>query len=422
MVNNMLSFKEFLAEAKYSNSGSEGLRHAEKYFADESEKTIGTKFGNFNPGDQVKTSGFINKNGKFHAVVHHNGEEHYIPFSHFEKSTAKSGKYSDEHAFVNVWNHLSNIRKQGNAKSHDLDVIHDEIEKAKKDPTHPLSYHNSNNLAGFTGKSRANTSESSYYNELKTAAHTIHDLAKHDRFKHAIENGHVAEVTGAAKGNLSNLWKRNNAGNPTSKADIHLIDPTGQTSHRISYKKAGGSQLMSGSPSEMIATYEHAANTMLNRGHISQAHHNEIMHHVKIAANHISNLKGLSDAEKTERVKAATSVMKQLHAKFDHKDFYKNEGAGLTHTHARLNNFVHHEAASGEGKFGGSGADGTANYIVTSHDPKTGSTDIHHVNDYLNTDPTKLGAPRPAKPKDAKRADGNHKIDVKKFTVNKAQG
>jgi hypothetical protein len=294
----------------------------------------------------------------------------------------KSSGYSDEHAFVNVWNHSVD---KGHAQSREK--MHAEINKAKTDPNHPLNFHKINS-AGFKGGKKENSSPEKYYKELHHAADTIHDVANHKDFHDSVKNKEHASVAGGSRGVVANSWKKHGATNATSKADIKIGH------HGISYKKSGGSQLMSGESAETKATYHHAAAALHHAGHIDAAQHAIITQHADKAAYHLAAMKdSTSDAEKRVHRDAA-----QAHINAAHK------------VHPKLNNFVHHEAASGHAKF--SGGEGSASYIVTSYNEKTGSASIHHVNDYKKSKPQDLASPRAAAPKGRGRP-GNLKIDIK---------
>lgn len=294
----------------------------------------------------------------------------------------KSSGYSDEHAFVNVWNHAVH---HDHAQSREK--MHAEIDKAKTDTKHPLNYRKISS-AGFKGKTKRNSSPEKYYKELHRAADTIHDVANHKDFHDAVKNKERAESTGKLRNKVSDSWKRHGSTNTTSKADIKI------GKHAISYKKSGGSQLMSSEPAETRATYHHAADALHKAGHINADQHSAITRHVNKVAHHLAAMKNsTSTAEKRIHRDAAQSHINAAHA-----------------VHPKLNNFVHHEAASGHAKF--TGGEGSATHVVTSHSAKTGSASIKHVDDYKTSKPEELSTPRVALPK-GKRRPGNLKIDIK---------
>lgn len=295
--------------------------------------------------------------------------------------------YSNEHAFVNVWNHSV---KNGIATSRDQ--MHSEIEEAKQNPKHPLHYRKVK-PDGFRGKTRRGSSPDLYYDELHHAADTIHDVANHPDFHQEATSGQSASVVGHVRYPLSDNWQNHGARNGTSKADIRIGDKT------ISYKKSGNSLLMSPQPPEMIAIYDHAASNMVKHGKITKLDHSHIVDHINRVAVPIANMKYSTSAEQTE--------------KFRHEaQFHINH---LHNTYPDLIKHVYHEAVSGHGKF--NEQEGTASHIITSFDAKKGSATIDNVNDYISGH-DKFQIPRVSAPKSKLGGTrppcaGNLKIDVR---------
>ena len=300
----------------------------------------------------------------------------------------KSG-YSDEHAFAHVWNHsVSN----GTIKNRER--MHREIDMAEKDPTHPLNFSKVSS-AGFTGGKKENSSPAAYYSELRSAANTIHDVANHPDFAENIKQKHKATVAGAAKGALHKFWTHHGGSNATSKADITIGDGNGKKG--ISYKKSGGSQLMSGEAGETKATYNAAAAYMLNDKHISQSEHVDIKDHINRVAEHLSAMKTASREEQVQHRNGAQKLLDHIHNK-----------------HPLLNAYVHTEAASGRAKFGG--GDGSATHVLTSYNAKHGNAHIMRPDDYKHP-AALLSHPRIALPKGSGRP-GNLKIDIRDHHTN----
>lgn len=306
---------------------------------------------------------------------------------------AKSGEsYNDEHAHVHVWNHMV---KKGIA--HDKDAMLKEIEKAKTDKKHALHFDNAKD-AGFTGGKKTSAAKVSYHKELETAVHTVHALANHPDFKKAVKEKHVAHVMGGERGVVSDTWKKHKAiQGGTSKADIRIENPTSKKGEglRLSMKKGGGSQLMSGGPEENAATHDHAAREMLS--------------------NH-PKYKNLPQKKKEE---IHAGIMRDMHNVGKHlnamktankEDMQKHRKLGQMHMdsthdrHPELNHFLRKEATTGEGKFG-KGSQHAASYLVKSSSGSKSAT-VTHVNDY-NHEGTR---PRIALPK-GKNRSGNVKLD-----------
>lgn len=292
----------------------------------------------------------------------------------------KASGYSDEHAFVNTWNHAVN-----HGIAQDKDKMHDEIEAAKKDKNHPLNFHKVS-AEGFKGKDKSKSTPEQYYNELHHAAKTIHTVANHPDFKGAVEHKHQASVAGASRGSVSDSWKSHGATNSTSKADIKI-----GTEHALSYKKSGGSQLMSAEPAETKATYHHAINGMRAEGKLTDEQRDKLHDHVEKASAALAKMKE-AGADKTALKNEAQHHIDAVHAE-----------------HPELINYVHHEAASGHHKFGG--GEGSATHILSSYNEKTDSAGLHHVNEYKHGT-MKTAHPRAALPKGDGRY-GNLKIDIR---------
>jgi len=323
-------------------------------------------------------------------IVRHN--ESFKSFlSLLTEASAKSG-YSDEHATAHLWNSVVNHENTNQILSNpDPSKIHDEIEKAKKDPNHPLNVNNAPKQ-GFVG---GKVNKEGYYKELHDAASTIHGLANRSEFSDAVKNKHKMTVAGAARGKLSNTWNKNNAKNATSKADLHLFDSKlGEDKDpnikRISLKK-GDSQLMSAQPEEFAATYDHATDQHINESNsgFTSEHKKEAMRKIKKVQEHLNAMKGANPDEQRKHRDSAQKIINDIHEK-----------------HSGLLKHVHYEATTGHGKFGHNQA-GSANWLVTS------TPDGPHIhNTESGNEPIEAGIPRIALPKGDGRS-GNVKIDYK---------
>lgn len=310
-------------------------------------------------------------------------------------SEASAGDYNDEHAHKHVWNHMI---QQGIA--HDKPAMMAELEKAKKDKKHPLHFNNAH-VSGFTGGNKTEGSKDSYHREIETAVHTVHALATHPDFKKAVKEKHVAEVAGATKGKVSDLWKKYGATKgATSKADIVIHHPDEekrkkQGGIRLSMKKGGGSQLMSAGPEETLAVHHYAADKMLAEhpdykdkpDTEKKRIHKKIMDHIHKVGDHLNAMKSASREEQAEHRDAANEHIKKVF----------NE-------HPHLNHYVRREATTGEGKFG-ENSPSSASYLVKSADGNKGAKVVHvNENDYHGS------IPRASLPKGNGRS-GNVKSD-----------
>ncbi len=306
---------------------------------------------------------------------------------------AKQGTYNDEHAFAHLWNHAVG----GKTKiGHDHAKMTAEIEKAKKNPNPPLSFENAPS-AGFQKGIRDESARDSYFKELHTAAHTVHALATHPDFKDEVKRGDKATVMGASKGKLSALWGKHGASNKTSKSDV-AIGTTGIKT--VSMKKGGGSQLMSAGPEENMAVHEHATNRMIEHGLIKKEHQKKILDHIKKANEYANQMKYYHHDEKKQG-EMRDAGQKHIDAAYK--------------VHPELNEYVHHEAATGHGKF--DSTEHRANYLAVGATKNSGAS-VVDTNKTRYTDKNsphlRLALPKErlknAKPGDEGRS-GNFKID-----------
>lgn len=300
-------------------------------------------------------------------------------FGQFLLTEAKKGGFDDEHALVKAWNHTSGTNK--NAVN--------EVERAKKDKKHPLHFDNQDNT-GFTGGKKQEHHRDAYYAEMEHAAKAVESMRKHPEFKKSHAKGHKAEVRGSARGKISDTWRKHGAGNATSKEDVR-IGP-----HRVSLKK-GDSQLMSAEHAETRATYHHATEQAVKAGHMTHGEAHEVRKKIDKVAKHLESMKtAKNDEEKRKHRDAAQKHIDEIHDR-----------------HPNLTHHIAHEAATGHGKFGGHGAEGTARFLVTTtHD---GQTHIHDTE--TNHEPITHGKPRVALPKGSGRP-GNLKQDYRvKHTI-----
>jgi hypothetical protein len=297
------------------------------------------------------------------------------------ESAAKSG-YSDEHAFAHVWNHMVKHKL-----THDKDAMNAELEKAKKDKTHPL-HHSKIPSAGFKGGKKTAASIEDYHRELSDAVNTVHAIAKHPDFKKAVKEGHQAKVMGASRGEVSPLWKKHGATKgAVSKSDVSISKPGSEEGSglKLSLKKGGGSQLMSGGPEENKAVHDHAAREMLDTHpdyakkskKAKDAIHNDIMSKMDEVTHHLNAMKTASPEKQQEHKNKAQAVLNAVHD-----------------AHPHLNSFVRKEATTGRGKFGENSPHAASYLVKSASGNKTAS--IQHVNEVDHRGP-RLRASLPKK-------------------------
>lgn len=404
----MLTFKSFLIliEANLSASGKDVEYHTQKYIApfigsgqsdthtlskDHHDKESGVSL---KAGDKLTIHGYEDIKGKRHAIVSPSGssEKVKIPYTSIAKPKDEEGEkkksYNDEHAFVKMWNFATN---KGITSHEDL---HKELEKARIDPTHELHMTNASN-EGFSGGRKTDDHADSYHNELHTAATTISQLLDQNaEFRKAHANKDVAVAAGAKKiKGLSNVrWTGFNYGSKkakpdtTSKTDIKIGNNI-----RISYKKGGGSQLMSAEPNELYRTYMVSAHKAHADGLMSEDHINDVDDSIRKINGHLEDMKGKSSEEKEDLKNKAQKIADEMHER-----------------HPHLFKYVAHEAATGEHKLEGSES-GVANYLVSSSHNGKNAKVSNITTDGLSR--VYLGGLRIAMPKGSSRV-GNAKIDI----------
>ena len=280
---------------------------------------------------------------------------------------------NEEHVVAHAWNHLvgNGIVKHGEDNT---EAINSEIEKAKKNKNHPLHV---SKAAGVSGMFRGGKVDAdSYHRELENAGRTINTWAQHPKLKKAIKKGHTASVLGSARGELSDTWQKHGAtgsATKTSKADLVIKDPKGKAEEGInlSLKKTGGSQLVAAQSKENMALHDHAARTMIaeHHSHLSQkeqdAIHGEIMSHASYLSGVMRKMKGRPKAEQDEMVKSANKKIKAFHGRYPHLNFHLRK-----------------EAATGMGKFGGSGH--SAHYFGKIATGKGEASINHHEDEEMH--------------------------------------
>lgn len=361
----MLRFKQFLEEAlhhgtvRLTGSGSKGDRHARNYITPhvgaEQPTHVTTGHEGFEAGTELHVHGF-HKDDKGRIQVHvsdSSGRKGHIPASRIYKPK-ENFSYNDEHATKHVWN-----RMVGKGIAHSKEKMAADIESAKKNPKHPLSFENAP-AEGFLGKKKTENHRKAYYEELHKATDTVHALSKHPDYATPIKEKHTAKVMGGERGSVSDLWKSHGATDRggISKADL-AIGPAGeeQKGIKLSLKKGGGSQLASPGPQEASALHDHAATQMLTHHpkykNLPQQKkreiHKQIMSDVKTMAHHMNEARGKQEEEIRHHIKAASHALNAIHDR-----------------HPELNHYLRHEATSGQGKFGKGSAHAAEHIVIGS--------------------------------------------------------
>jgi|TARA_Y100001937_G_scaffold115305_1_gene165936 hypothetical protein len=311
-------------------------------------------------------------------------------------------KYNDEHAHRKVWNHFIVHGKFGktvrDALSTDetgtaLSHMKSEIEKALKDPKHPLSFERAKR--GFPSKGKDEGSRDSYNKELRDAVSGVYALATQKKFRRAVSGQQPARVTGGSDPNaqLSRTWRSGGGTNRTPKGDLEVYNPRNPKERRgVSMKKGGGSQLASAEPGEMQASYKSAAKTVAQRYHgdKSKDQRREIIKDIRRRAGKASRM--------LQRMKTGSPEGNELRKKASQRMIDRLHG-----DYPNLTRHLSQVSASGDTKFRGRNAPGTAGTILTGVNKDKPATAKP-----IEQQPS--ANPRLAKPKGRNRP-GNLKID-----------
>lgn len=374
----MLKFKSFIiiVEANLASHGSEAERHAKKYItpfigSTEPTHTLSKRSGNLEAGERVHVHGHeVDEDGRHHAIVSTTGNEKDAVRVGFSRLSKPKTAYSDEHAITNLWNHSVKHGLHGSVEN-----MHAEIERAKNDPSHPLSFENVNS-SGFTSKDKkAKGAKDAYFNQLKAAAHTVHSIAQSKEAKEKIGNGdHEMSIMGGEKAKVSNFYARHgmkdSGTGATSKTDLKIgqRDPM-----RLSVKKTAGSQLASSESADFQGIIHSAAHALHRDGHITDEQHKDMIAHAARIAEVQKRGLTASEDEHEGNVEEGRSNLKSL-----------------LKIHPKVSEYIRREAAIGEGKFG-SDSEATPTHFV-KHGTNASLTSINDY-DYSGN------APRFAKPK-----------------------
>lgn len=282
---NDLLDEEALSEAKINGAANTptGQRHTEKYidpYLPGAERhgadthSLEADHEGLPKGTRLSLKGKKVIKGVTHVQATPIGSKQSVtvPVTKLRKPSDKDGRHNEEHAVKRIWNHFSG-KMAGEKKDSSLDDMLGEISKAEKDPKHPLHISHAGDHE-FAGKISGNDSKvgtdesrgrarSTYYQNLRDAAHTVHAMRNHPDFKEHWKKGDTLEHSGMAKPELSDHYKKHGVkgAGATSKGDALILKSKGSKTKgikAISFKKTGGSQLMSSSPAEFHAIYSHA--------------------------------------------------------------------------------------------------------------------------------------------------------------------
>lgn len=314
-------------------------------------------------------------------------------------------KYSEEHAHRKLWNHFISHGKHGKEvrqaildKEYDkaLEIMTTEIQYSKTDPKHPLHFDKAKR--GFSVKAGKKDSDlDGYHKELDDAIRGVHSLASQKKFRGAVEKRHSARVTGGSDPNakLSRTFKSAGGKNATPKADLEIFNAQNPKERRgVSMKKGGGAQLASAESGELLGTYNAASKAYVKRFHGDKSKEErkkiqqDIMNRASRLADINANMKTAGKDEKQALKVSGQDVIDGLHD-----------------NHPNLTRQVSQVSTTGDAKFGGRNAPGTAGTVLTGTTKKSDAT-------AKPAEQQVSAKPRQALPKGEERP-GNVKVDYK---------
>ena len=332
------------------------------------------------------------------------------------------GKYNDEHAFRKQWNYFIKDDNPDAERIRDL-LSNGEVEDAKSEmqrivsdaqdeEDHPLHFKQANR--GFTDSKTDNDLES-YNDNMRLVSDTIAAYSQTRRGKTAVSKKLEAEVTGAAKPEVSSKWKQETGkGKDTKKGDI-LFSDGDKTKISLSLKQAD-SQTMSGTTGETQATWKAAAQKTRNKMQNNGASKEELDAFDKDTESMLNNLKKAQDLGKKN-----PNFGSKAPANGD-KNPSERRSAVMQSTMDRyskkypeaLKQFDK-EAASGKVKFGKDQSKGRAQDVATHKHPKgwsdASSKDIKDRD--ITTDTAHAGPAARASKHPIKKDKDVHRLDTR---------
>lgn len=424
----MQRFKAFiLAEMSkvLAAKGKDAERHTEKYIKPSlvGKKVDPTQFrspltlnkatpvgrGMAEPGTKLMPIAGTHKiiNGIHHHDFHAIGPKGNVgiiktlPHNRVSPETDMTGKHNDEHAVIKVWNHFAKSHK---GRHPEIEQMHAELKKARSNPNHPLHVSHANpgefahGLNGYNGGSEdvKKKAETTYNKNMNGAAYTIHAMANHKDFQGNWKNQDEMDSTGRGRAKLSKLYAEKGVKNAgaTPKADTIVIKPkskVAQFMHKgvkmVSLKDNKGSQLMSSSPAEFHAIYQHSFNKMHQEGKITPDQHRRVTGTLQRIRSHLEN---------GDHVKAQ-DMLSDIHN---------------THNKNGLLRAIHHEAITGEGKF--ATQEGTATHVATIGQ----GAEVHSVGSFLDHHEPWFNNPRAGQ---GKHGEGSTAVRLDTPTIPKTQ-
>jgi DNA-directed RNA polymerase subunit F len=284
----------------------------------------------------------------------------------------KPPDYNYEEAFVRLYNYLigsedkkSRVGKQirsliirsrpGEDSAEQAGIMNDivsliarEVNKAEKDPNHPLHFNNIPNV-GFNRGGKTPAHQTAYYEKLNGQKYTFLNLIRSKSGQKMGAQGLLAIRAGGEKTPLSPRGEKvYGKSSDTSKADVLFKDSSGEVVHTSSLKDVGGSVFASSGPEEtkgnlLMGMYA-SLDSRLENNEIDQNEYDKLVERGTQLASEIAlkmTTKGLSKEEEK----------KIINPEIDSRGLFKTMG-DFEDSFPGVSEYVAKEQITGKGKYG----------------------------------------------------------------------
>jgi len=284
----------------------------------------------------------------------------------------KPPDYNYEEAFVRLYNYLTGsednktrVGKQmrglitrtrpGKDSAEQADIMNDivsliarEVNKAEKDPNHPLHFDNIPDI-GFNRGGKTPAHQTAYYEKLNGQKYTFLNLIGSKSGRSMGAQGLLAIRAGSEKTPLSPRGEKvYGKSSDTSKADVLFKDSSGEVVHTSSLKDVGGSVFASSGPEEtkgnlLMGMYASLDSRLKNK-EINKDEYEELEKKGTQLASEIAlkmTTKGLSKEEEK----------KIINPEIDSRGLFKTMG-DFEDSFPGVSEYVAKEQITGKGKYG----------------------------------------------------------------------
>ena len=284
----------------------------------------------------------------------------------------KPPDYNYEEAFVRLYNYLTGSEdnktrvgrqmralitrtRPGEDSAEQADIMNDivsliarEVNKAEKDPNHPLHFDNIPDI-GFNRGGKTPAHQTAYYEKLNGQKYTFLNLIGSKSGRSMGAQGLLAIRAGSEKTPLSPRGEKvYGKSSDTSKADVLFKDSSGEVVHTSSLKDAGGSVFASSGPEEtkgnlLMGMYA-SLDSRLENDEIDQNEYEKLEEKGIQLASEIAlkmTTKGLSKEEEK----------KIINPEIDSRGLFKTMG-DFEDSFPGVSEYVAKEQITGKGKYG----------------------------------------------------------------------